>query len=101
MIELIVNSVESKKSLIFKGFKPAAEFLYGASEEKDLARVRHLIDTRHSHNGYYVDYLFGGDDYHAKSCAFNCPVLCGERCNFSAVSCGCYRSVRRMSRTKP
>lgn len=66
LIELIMNSVKTKKSLIFKGFKPAAEFLYGASEEKDLARVRHLIDTRHSHNGYYVDYLFGGDDYHAK-----------------------------------
>ncbi len=66
MIELIMNSLGTKKSLIFKGFKPAAEFLYGSSEEKDLARVRHLINTRHSCNGYYVDYLFGGDDYHAK-----------------------------------
>lgn len=66
MIELIMNSVGTTKSLVFKGFKPAAEFLYGKSEEKDLARVRHLINTGHSHNGYYVDYLFGGDDFHAK-----------------------------------
>lgn len=66
MIELIMNSVGTAKSLVFKGFKPAAEFLYGKSEEKDLAKVRHLINTGHSHNGYYVDYLFGGDDFHAK-----------------------------------
>lgn len=66
MTELIMNSVGTKKSPVFKGFKPVAEFLYGASEEKDLARVRHLINTGHSHNGCYVDYLFGGDDFHAK-----------------------------------